>query len=167
MSLKEIWELITRVDYGGGFMLVALIIITSLIEVSPIKINPWTALGRWMSRIIGVPEIKTELSKMQAKIGELDVKIDTLKEDEKNRRELSDALDARRRILRASYEISHGADYDGEMISNAMDDVTSYDNYCKLHPLFVNSKAVMAESTVKDAYRRYNRQRNFTGGNES
>ncbi|OON87615.1 hypothetical protein BXO88_02760 [Oribacterium sp. C9] len=104
---------------------------------------------------------------MQTKISELDTKFDTLKEDEKNRRELSDALDARRRILRASYEISHGADYDGEMISNAMDDVTSYDNYCKLHPLFVNSKAVMAESTVKDAYRRYNRQSTFIGGNES
>lgn len=44
----SLYELLKLVSDNGGVWIVALIIITSLIEVTPIKINPISALFKWM-----------------------------------------------------------------------------------------------------------------------
>ena len=61
------------------------IMVLSLVEISPIKINPWSMLIRWLARLLGISDLKTEIIHVRDRMDELEKKIDNMKisEDEK------------------------------------------------------------------------------------
>ena len=48
MSLMEIKELLSE---NTGTLLAIVAIAMTLVEITPIKVNPWSAFGRWIGRI--------------------------------------------------------------------------------------------------------------------
>ena len=124
MSIKEL------LTSGGG----ALLILLTLIQIAPVKINPWS----WLAKNIG-----------KAINGEVVEKVDNLSTDIRNLRdecEEREATACRTRILRFGDEILHDVRHSKEHFDQILIDITAYENYCASHPDFRNNVAV---ATIK------------------
>jgi hypothetical protein len=152
-------EIINSLNLGNISVICFLVL--SLVEISPIKINPWSWLCRVLAKYIGITDIKSELVEMRENVDELDYKIDHLKVEEEEKRELHEALATRRRILRFNDELLQSMRHSQEMFNDVLDDITDYDNYCNMHPNFVNQRAVLAESNIKTQYQKCVEQHDF------
>lgn len=133
MTMKEIL-------YGGGG---GLLILLTLVQISPIKVNPWSTVLEWLW--------KPMLSKMETL--EQDMKtvkkeVDTIRDEN---REIH-AKDCRVRILRFADEIYLGQPHSQEHFKQILGDITHYEKYCDEHPEFENQIAVAAIAQIKDTY---------------
>ena len=113
-----------------------------LIQISPIKINPWT----WIARSIG-RAINGELIE---KVDGLEKQFKQMQEDDAER----EAKSARIRILRFGDECKQQIKHSQEHFDQIIDDIDQYETYCATHPNFKNNKAVLTISIIKDVYRR-------------
>lgn len=145
-------EIISNLNFGNISIICFLIL--SLVEISPIKINPWSMLIRWFARLLGISDLKTEIAQVRNRMYELEKKIDNMKISEEEKEQLKEALAARRRILRFNDEILLKIKHSKEMFNDILKDITDYDNYCRTHPDFVNQRAVFAEQNVGKAYKK-------------
>lgn len=130
MTLKELLTIV------GG----AVFAIMSLLEVSKIKVNPWSALARLIGRAINK---------------ELFDEIAGLKKDFADMKKASDeekAVNLRDRILRFGDETIHGTKHTQEHFNQILDDITEYELYCSTHPEFPNEKTVITASRIKEIY---------------
>lgn len=152
-------EIINSLNLGNISVICFLIL--SLVEISPIKINPWSALIKWLARLSGISDLKTEIVQLRDRMDELDKKIDSMKisNDEKN--QLKEALAARRRILRFNDELLQKVKHSKEMFDDVLSDISDYDRYCRTHPDFVNQRAVFAEQNVGNAYKKCMEENDF------
>ena len=152
-------ELLSAINLGNLSILIFLVL--SLVEISPIKINPWSMLIRWLARLLGINDLKTEIVQVRDRMDELEKKIDSMKisNDEKN--QLKEALAARRRILRFNDELLQKVKHSKEMFDDILSDIDNYDRYCRTHPDFVNQKAVFAEQNVGKAYKQCIEENSF------
>jgi len=155
----KLTELLNQLNLGNLSILIFLVL--SFIEVSPIKINPWSMLMKWIARLLGIIDLKTEIIQVRDRMNELEKKIDKMQisNDEKN--QLKEALAARRRILRFNDEILQKVRHSKEMFDDILKDITDYDNYCRDHPEFVNKKAVLSEQNVARAYQKCMEENDF------
>lgn len=62
------------------------------------------------------------------------------------------ATTCRYRILRFDDEIRHGEHHSKEHFDQILDDITSYEIYCKDHPDYKNNRAAMAIGNIKRVY---------------
>lgn len=146
MTLKEIF-------YGGGG---GLLILLTLIQISPIKVNPWSAILEWL----GKQTNKAMLSKMET----LERDMKTVKKEvatirDENRE--THAKDCRVRILRFSDEIYLGQPHSQEHFKQILGDITHYEKYCDAHPEFENQIAVAAIAQIKESYNDRLRKHDF------
>ena len=135
MNLKEIFE-----NLNLGNVSIICFLLLSLIEVSPIKINPWSTLAKWLRR---------QLS------------LDTIEED---------LMDSRRtRIIRFDDELIEKREHRKDMFDAILVDCDKYEKFCKSHHGYVNSvaddsihhiKEVYAELKREDAFLTYKNKRN-------
>lgn len=132
--------------------IVSLIAITGILEVSPIKVNPWSAIGKVINR--PVLDKQVELEK---KIDLMDGKI----EDVKDRQEESEVKAARMRIQRFADELYSNVKHSKEHFDLILMDITQYNNYCNTHPGFVNEKTKVAQEIITDIYEKCLRERSF------
>ncbi len=130
MNLKEIL-------WGGGG---ALFTIATLLEISRIKINPWSALFRFIGRCINA-ELIAKVKSMEDR---------QVKSDEA--REKKDAVDMRNRILLFGDEARRGVKHSEEHFNQVLEDITDYELYCSKHPEFPNEKAVITCRRIKEIY---------------
>lgn len=137
------------------------IMVLSLVEISPIKINPWSMLIRWFAKLLGISDLKTEIVQVRDRMDELEKKIDNMKISEEEKEQLKEALAARRRILRFNDELLLKIKHSKEMFDDILKDITDYDNYCRTHPDFLNQKAVFAEQNVGKAYKKCMEENDF------
>ena len=143
-------ELLNAINLGN--LSILLFLVLSLVEVSPIKINPWSVLIKWIAKLLGIIDLKTEIIQVRDRMDELEKKIDNMKISEEEKDQLKEALAARRRILRFNDELLLKIKHSKEMFNDILKDITDYDNYCRTHPEFKNKKAVFAEENVARAY---------------
>lgn len=114
----------------------------TLIQIVPIKINPWTWLGKTIRRFfIGgidrqLADIKTEVDGIR----------DTIEERE--------AVLARTHILRFNDELLNEIHHTNEYFLQTLDDIKTYDNYCLKHPGFTNGRTLQATENIKRTYER-------------
>lgn len=126
-----------------------IVALMSLIQISPIKINPWTAIGRWIGRAIN---------------GELIEKVNNLErqlEIVKAMHDESEAKAARVRILHFGDELYQGKKHSKEHFDNILDDITEYDTYCREHPDFKNERTKVTESVILNQYRKCTENHSF------
>ena len=125
MTLKEILEA------GGGILFVVL----TLVQVAPIKVNPWTVLGRSIGRVLN-KEVMDKIEEGNAK-------------------------NARYRIIRFNDEVKHDVKHTEEHFEQIIEDIDTYENYCSDHPHFPNGKAVHSISNIKKIYDKCSDEHSF------
>lgn len=135
--------------YSGGIVLVLM----TLIQICPIKINPWSWIGRWIGRCIG-----------RAINGEVLEKVETLTRDVKRNKEDDDeqwASLSRTHILRFGDEILHGVSHSKEHFNQVLLDISKYEQYCESHPQYINNIATATIQQIKKTYQKCLDENNF------
>lgn len=128
----------------------------TIIQIVPIKINPWSAVGRWLGRVINA-DINSKVDKLSKSIDELKKQNDlinhTIGEDR--------AITARVRILRFGDEVSRGIKHSEENFEQVLSDIDMYENYCTSHPKFKNNQTMMTTKVIKETYEMRLKNRDF------
>ena len=113
-----------------------------IIQISPIKINPWTGIARAVGRAINGELIE--------KVDKLDKRINQMEKNDAER----EAKSARIRILRFGDECQQQLKHSQEHFDQIIEDIDQYETYCAEHPNFKNNKAVLTIANIKSAYRK-------------
>lgn len=133
-------DTIKEIALGGGGVL---LILMTLIQITPIKINPWSWIGNKIGRFLN---------------GEVIDKVDELgKElaDHKEKSEERHATLCRAHILRFGDEVLHGIPHSKEAYDNILIDIDSYEEYCDKHPGYKNNIAVETIKHIKTMYHKH------------
>ena len=145
----------------SGQWTILIIALLSLIQITPIKINPWTWLGKQIGRVIN----KEVMEKQDAYLKESqdyrlnnDMQIKTLS----NKFDKRNAEDTRNRILRFGDEVKnkqlrHSEEYYNQILA----DITDYDKYCREHPNFQNERTVVTTKIIKETYEEHVKNNDF------
>ena len=145
MDLLDFYHRLT-----AGDMLIALGLLLSLIQIAPLKLDPWSALFGWIGR-----KMTGELSK---KIDALEKKIDSLEAKEDRR----DAVNKRVRILRFEDELQTGMRHSKDSFDQVLSsDITDYESYCRSHPEFKNNQTCATVEHIKKVYAERLERRDF------
>ena len=137
VSLKEM-----LLDGGG-----ALLILLTVIQIAPIQINPWSAIGRALGRAINSSVLD---------------KLDVLNKDQKETRQalqehirIDDERDAdahRQRILQFNNELLRDVPHTKEDFTEVLAEIDDYEKYCRDHPEYKNNRAVHAIAHIGKIY---------------
>ena len=133
MTLETIYDIGL---FGGG----GILILMTLIQISPIKINPWTWIGRCVGKCIN---------------GEVIEKVDKLSKDVQKNKDDDDeqwASLSRSHILRFGDELLHGVSHSKEHFDQILLDISKYEHYCASHPEYLNN---IANATIKQIKKTY------------
>ncbi len=137
ITLKEIltWS-------GGGLLL-----LLTVVQIAPIKIDPWSFLFGWLGKAFCKPmmkeleQIKTEGQETR-KVLEKHIAVD-------NERA---ADGTRQRILRFNDEVMRQMPHTQEHYIEVLKDIDDYETYCAAHEEYENNRSVMAIENIKTAY---------------
>ena len=132
---------------GGGLVF----ILFSLVEVSPVKWNPWSALAKALGRAVNADLLK-ELSATKAAL-EKHIQID----DERN-------ADAHRgKILAFNTELLRGIEHTREDFIEVLAEIDQYESYCRTHPDYKNNRAKYAIANIGRVYNDRLKKHDFLG----
>lgn len=137
MEIAKLIESLT----AGDLLLIGAVLL-SLIQIAPIRIDPWTALFKWLGRMI--------TGELSDKIDALAKKVDLLEAKEDQR----DAVNKRVRILRFEDELQRDQKHTKDSFDQVMEDIAYYENYSdpKNHPEFRNGKTEATIEHIKSVY---------------
>lgn len=124
MSIKEILT-------GGGGLLFVLM---TLVQLAPIKVNPWSWVAKAIGRAIGIEAIETKLDKH------------ITMDDRRN------ADGHRARILHFNNELLRDIDHTKEEFTEVLAEIDAYELYCREHPEYPNNRAVLAIKNIQEVY---------------
>ena len=136
MSVEEIKELLLN---GGGIVFILL----TLVEITPIKINPWSWVGKKVGRMLN-GEVLNEVNNLKQELT-----------DHKAKSEERHATLCRAHILRFGDEVLHGIPHSKEAYDNILLDIDSYEEYCEKHPGYKNNIAVQTIKHIKRKYQEH------------
>lgn len=145
MGLKEILEKIGQIGIGNIGMMV--FILLSLIQIAPIKIDPWSRLIKWIGKIIN-SEVMEEVKEIKEDLQSVHTELDDLKALDEKR----EADAARNRILRFDDELRRKVDHSEEFFNQILDDVTAYTTYCDNNDKYPNSRADGAIKHIEEVH---------------
>jgi len=129
-------DLIIGVTGGGCGLLVLL----TLVQIAPIKFNPWSVIAKKIGRAMN---------------GEVIAKVEQLGIDLKDLRDLCDEREAdscRTRILHFNDELLHHVSHSKEHFDHILIDISKYEIYCDTHPDYKNNIANLAIERIKHTY---------------
>ena len=155
MTLDELLRTARDIFLGGGAGLVAIL---SLVEIAPVKINPWRAVARAIGRAINgeVLESVEDVKRAQRDTRKaLDEHIQS--DDERN----ADTL--RMRVLHFNNELLRGDRYTREDFIEILAVIDAYEQYCKNHPNYRNNRASHAIANIGRVYDERLKLRDFLG----
>lgn len=124
----NLYEIITS---GGGLLILTM----TVIQVSPIKVNPWSKIAKSIGRAMNV-EVMDKLEESEADV-------------------------ARYRILRFNDEVRYKVRHSEEHFNQLIDDIDKYERYCRSHPEYKNNKALSAIKNIKQVYEKCRRENSF------
>lgn len=128
-----------------GIIAVGAVVVMSLVEISPIKINPWSWIGKVLNKDIlhKLEKVEKDVAEVKREVGE------------------SSAVSSRYRILRFDDEILHDIKHSKEHFDQILLDIDVYEKFCDEHPDFKNNLAVMAIKHIKSIYEKCSRENSF------
>lgn len=137
---------------GGGIILAAM----TLIQVAPIKLNPWSWIGKCIGRAIN-GEVLKEIKAVKSEVNETKKDLSALR-NECNERE---ATLCRTHILRFGDEILHGIPHSKEHYEQIMMDIDTYESYCNDNIEYKNNVAVATIKHIKKMYQKHLEEDSF------
>lgn len=128
----------------------------TLLQVVPIKIDPWSWIARQVGRAIN-GEVLKELENVKAGQRETQAKLDNhvRLDDERN------ADTHRTRILQFNTELLRGIEHTREDFIEILSVIDLYERYCHEHPEYQNNRAVHAIANIGRIYDDLQRKRAF------
>lgn len=130
MSIQEI------LASSGG----ALVVLITLVQIAPIKVNPWSAICRAIGRALN-GDVIAKLDKMENRLDE-HIRMD----DERN------ADLHRARILQFNTELLRSIRHTEEDFNEILYNIDCYEKYCTEHPEYQNNRAVHAIKNIDRVY---------------
>lgn len=121
MTFADVWKLISN---NPGITTAIIVLLMSFIEVSKIKINPWSSIGKLFGKFLGITVVSNKLDALEKKVDE------------------NQATTIRVRILRFEDEVQNGQIHSKDSWDQAMDDIRRYEVYTETHPEFKNNITV-------------------------
>ncbi|MBD5550488.1 MAG: hypothetical protein HDQ96_04830 [Lachnospiraceae bacterium] len=145
----KLGEIIT----GGGGVLIMML---TLIQITPLKINPWSAIAKAFGRAVNADVLK-ELEAVKAGQKEAAEKLDAHIEMDDER-----TTDGHRtKILHFNNELLRNIDHTEEEFTEVLADIDEYERYCRDHPNYKNNRAVHAIANIKRVYDERLEKRDF------
>ena len=138
--------LIAIKDYASNILAV-LAMFSIVIEVAPIKINPWSFLANKLGRAFN-KEVLNEISTIKSRVDTLDERVQQSEAMQSER----DAKTARTNILRFGDEIRIGTRHSKESFDEILSDITEYESYCTTHQDFKNNRTKSTEKIIIEVY---------------
>lgn len=136
----SIAELLTG---GGGLLLISM----TLIQIAPVKVNPWSAMARAIGRAInkdvldGLAEVKAD-QKETRRILDGHIEMD----DTRN-------ADAHRaRILQFNNELLRDIPHTREDFIEVLEEIDFYEKFCATHPDYKNNRCTHAIANISRVY---------------
>jgi len=124
--------------FGGGVGVAALIL--TLVQIAPIKINPWSAIARAIGKAINA-ELEKELREIKQ----------DLKEHVEESARIA-ANDHRARILHFNNELLRGIEHTKEEYIETLAEIDAYEEYCRENPDYTNNRAVLDVKNIQSSY---------------
>jgi len=139
----ELNDIISLAGKGGGLLLILL----TIIQITPIQINPWSAIGRAIGKALNsdvlheIGDVKTTVKNTQDRLDE-HIRIDDKR----------DADTHRQRILQFNNELLRDIPHTKEDFVDIMGQIDDYERYCTDHPDYRNNMAVHAIKNIEKVY---------------
>ena len=156
MKPLTLQEIATQWLNSDKFWVALLCILLTLVEITPIKINPWS----WIANKIGSAfngELMKEISHLKQEVKSVKNDVSDIREEAKER----EATSRRTRILEFGDEILHEVDYSKEHWDSILMDVGAYETYCDDHPHYMNHVAKATIRHIKDMYQKHLQEDSF------
>ena len=140
-------------DYALNILAV-LATLSIVIEVSPIKINPWSKLAENIGKAFNKPaldkiaSVEQQLKKTNEKLAETNEKLDGHMAND----ELQKAEDARAAVLRFNNELLRNIPHTREEFFEVLQKIDIYEDYCDRHKDYENNRAVHAIANINRVY---------------
>ncbi len=130
---------------GGG----AVLILMTLIQIAPVKVNPWSWLARTIGKAINA-DVSVRLSEIEKKLdGHIDM-------DDKRT-----ADGHRAQILHFNNELLRPISHTKEEFIEVLAKIDAYEKYCEAHPDYPNNRAVLAIENIREIYKDRLKKRDF------
>ena len=130
---------------GGGLLL----ILMTLVQIAPIKINPWTALAKAIGKAVNA-DVFNRLSEIESKLDE------HIKTDDRRT-----ADNCRAQILHFNNELLRPIYHTKEEFVEVLTKIDDYERYCEEHPEYPNNRAVLAIENIREVYKERLKKRDF------
>ena len=124
---------------GGGAVGILLVALT-LIEIAPIKINPWSKIGKAIGKCVN---------------GDVIEKLDETRKTLDDHIRADDARNAdmhRAAILRFNNELLRDIPHTREEFFEVLSKIDFYEQYCDTHKEYINNRAIHAVANIKRVY---------------
>ena len=146
MTLNEILaHLWHGLPYAGG----GLFVLLTLVQITPIKVNPWSAIARWIGKAIN--------GEVLGKLGHLEKRLDKHITDDDKR----DADGHRVKILQFNNELLRSIDHTKEEFIEVLAEIDAYERFCDNHPDYPNNRAVLAIENIRENYKERLKKHDF------
>lgn len=148
MSINDILLYIKDGD-NKFIILVIIMLLLQLIEISPIQLSPWSAIRRWLAKLL-IYDIQQEIQQLAIEVKTLNHKLDT---------HITESIEAdlrarRSTILRAAADITAGENLNEEHLSYLVSECDAYRQYCKNN----NIQNGVAKVNMEIIYKAYKKE---------
>lgn len=141
---------------GGGVGVVAVL---SLLEIAPIKVNPWSAIARGLGREFNA-EVLADLKAVQKAQQDTRSALDKHQAaDDEYKAECHRAA-----LLAFNTSLLRGELHTQEDFFDAFRHIDQYEDYCRSHPGYKNNRASHAIANIGRVYDERMKARDFLGG---
>ncbi len=133
MTLAQIFS------WGGG----GLFLLLTLVQLAPIKVNPWSWLAKSVGKAIGIAAVEKKLDEH--------ISTDDRRDADRHRME----------ILRFNNELLRSIDHTKEEFIEVLAEIDAYERFCEDHPDYPNNQAVLAIENIRENYRERLKKHDF------
>lgn len=131
---------------GGGGLLM---ILMTLIQIAPVKFNPWSALAKAIGKAINA-DISRRLDAIEKKLDSHIIMDDRRTADNR-----------RAQILHFNNELLRPINHTKEEFVEVLAKIDDYERYCEEHPDYPNNRAVLAIENIREVYKERLKKRDF------
>lgn len=117
-----------------GVKTALVVVLLSIVEICPIKINPWSWVGGLIGKLLGIKSVSDKVDAIEKKVDE------------------NQATTIRVRILRYTDEVQNNVPHSKDSWNQVMDDIRRYELYTTEHPEFINNITVASINHLKKTY---------------
>lgn len=136
MNILEIKDLFS----DGGTITIAVAAVMTLVQIAPVKINPWS----WLAQVIG----RAINKEVVEKVDQMEKEVKAVRADAAEEK----AVNCRARILRFGDECLHGELHTKDHFDQTLRDIAAYERYCDDHPNFENNVTGLTSIRIKEIY---------------